>query len=171
MMITASLAGLLVTSVYTDLSTGKVYNKITFPCMVLGVVLNTLAHGWFGFFDSLEGMGIVLLPSLLLASPRGIGGGDIKLMTAAGSFLGFHLTLWAMAFSAVIGGLLALLVAKQQSKMQSSLSNAGRILYMRLAAGVPVDQTLPAGSGIRFRYSIAIACGVIAAVLLTNRLL
>jgi prepilin peptidase CpaA len=169
-MILVSLTGLLVSSVYSDFRTGKIYNRVTFSCMVLGIGLNTLAYGWHGLLDSLTGICIVLLTCMLLASLSCIGGGDIKLMMAAGSFLGLRVTIWAMTFTAIAGGVLALLVALHRRKMWSSLRNAAISLYLRLTAGIPVEQTLATGDGIRFKYSIAIACGVITALLYTNRM-
>lgn len=159
-----SLAVLLLSSVCTDLAYGKIFNKITYPCMILGMWLSLLEYGWQGLASSFGGVLVVLLPCLFLIPLAGIGGGDMKMMMAAGSFVGFHVVLWAMAYSAVFGGILALLAAFQRRKVRSSVENTAMSIYLRLTSGVPISDTLAAGNGIKFKYSLGIACGVMLAV-------
>ena len=157
------LAGLLGGAVYTDLRYGKIYNKLTFPCMAAGLALGLLNNGLHGFLESLAGIGLVLGLYLLTAS-SGIGGGDIKLMMAVASVIGLKLTIWAMLFSAVIGGVLALIAAAEHKALLSTTKNLATNVYLKVALRAPVE--LSSGSGaMKFRYSPAIALGTLLTLL------
>src|SRR5689334_25373682 len=100
-------AGVLVAT-YTDLRDGKIYNKLTFPCIILGFLLNTVFGGLSGSWQSACGVGVSLLVAVALAFCVGpaFGGGDLKLLAAVGALRGPEFVLWAMFFSALAGGLL-----------------------------------------------------------------
>src|ERR1041385_1006479 len=72
--------GLLVAA-YTDLRDGKIYNKLTFPCILLGFLLNTLFGGLSGSWQSECGVGASAAVAVALAVCLGpaFGGGDLKL--------------------------------------------------------------------------------------------
>jgi len=155
----AILAALLAGAVYTDLRFGKIYNKLTIPCMMLGVALNA-ARGLPGILDSLAGIGVVLILYLLFAPAAGIGGGDAKLVMGVGALLGVKLLVWAMLFSAVIGGVLALAAMLRHRALLSTTRNMAGNVYLSAVLRAPVE--LSTGSrGIKFRYSPAIALGTL----------
>jgi len=150
---------LIAGAVYTDLRYGKIYNKLTIPCMALGVALNA-ARGLPGILDSLAGIGLVLVLYLLFAPAVGIGGGDTKLMMGVGALLGLKLAVWAMLFSAVIGGVLALAVMARYRALLSTTRNMAGNIFLSAALRAPVE--LSSGSrGIKLRYSPAIALGTL----------
>ena len=155
----AILTGLIAGAVYTDLRYGKIYNKLTIPCMALGVALNA-ARGLPGILDSLAGIGLVLVLYLLFAPAVGIGGGDAKLMMGVGALLGVKLLIWAMLFSAVIGGVLALAVMARYRALLSTTRNMAGNIFLSAVLRAPVE--LSSGSrGIKLRYSPAIALGTL----------
>ena len=51
------LAAGLTISVYTDVRWGKIFNKITFPLILAGFLLNSLFFGLEGSLESLKGFG------------------------------------------------------------------------------------------------------------------
>ena len=67
----------------TDLKSRKIYNKILFPALVLGVGINIFNQGWQGLFTSAQGfllgLGLLLIPFIL-----GMGAGDVKLWLLLG---------------------------------------------------------------------------------------
>lgn len=86
----------------TDLRSFKIYNVLTFPLMITGIIFHTVDSGWEGFLGSCLGLiaafSMLLIPYLLGA----MGAGDVKLVMAFGSWLGAELGVFV-----VIIGLLA----------------------------------------------------------------
>ena len=164
------LVFLLGVALYTDLRFGKIYNKLTIPCMALGLILNLAANGLLGLLHSLAGIGLVLILFLMFAPVAGIGGGDIKLMMAVGALMGFPFTLTlsdnpflrAILLSAIIGGVLALLAMAKHRAMLATTKNMAANFYLKAVLRVPVEIT-DGAKGIKFRYSPAIALGTLLA--------
>ena len=155
----AVLVGLLGTALYTDFRYGKIYNKLTIPCMAVGITLNA-ADGLPGVFQSAVGAGVVLFLFLVFAPAVGIGGGDTKLMMAVGSIIGLSLVVWTMLYSAVVGGVLALVAMARQRALLATTQNMAGNIYLKTLLWAPVELT--SGSrGIKFRYSPAIALGTL----------
>ncbi len=85
----------------------KVPNWITFPMVISGWIYSGIAFGWEGLGWSLLGTvaGLaVLLPAYAIG---GMGAGDVKLMAGVGAWMHATHTLWAFAFTAIIGAVLA----------------------------------------------------------------
>jgi len=101
---------ILLISALIDLRCQKIPNIITFPAMIAAVSFHTVMNGLDGFFFStgglLTGIGVFILPFLL----GGMGAGDAKLMGAAGAVLGPKGAFIAFLFTAIAGGIYALLL-------------------------------------------------------------
>lgn len=152
------LSLLTVSAVYTDLRFGRIYNKLTLPCMAAGVALGLINSGFMGMLDSIAGAGLVMALFLALGQKAGIGGGDIKMMMAVGALMGVRFAVWAMLFTAVTGGVLAILVMASRGSLASTLRSAVTGLYMRPTFRSPGE--ISSGSrGLKFKYSPAIAVG------------
>lgn len=161
----AVLAALLGTSLYTDLKLGKIYNKLTAPCMVAGLALNYFSFGIRGLLWSIEGMGLILLLFFVFAPLAGLGGGDTKLLMAVGALVGIKMTVWVLIFASIIGGVLALVVMIRNRIVVSTVSGMAKGAYLGLFLRQPMSLS-NGSSGVKFRYSPAIALGTILAFLL-----
>lgn len=86
---------------YTDIRTTKIFNVITFPAMLIGIIArsvdfamrhpdNPTAGAIAGLINGVLGwfFGMFLLGVFKLTIMRKFGGGDIKLMGALGAFVG-----------------------------------------------------------------------------------
>jgi prepilin peptidase CpaA len=82
-----ALAVTLVCAV-TDARTGRIYNRITVPAIVAGLVWSVTAGGSVGAWASGLGLLAGLVPFGLAALRGWIGGGDVKLFGALGALLG-----------------------------------------------------------------------------------
>ena len=102
---------------------------------------------------------------LLLAPATGIGGGDTKLMMAVGALMGIRFVAEAMLFSAIIGGIFALMVMARHKILVSTTRSMITNLYLKLILRAPVQLT-DGSSGIKFRYGLAIALGSFLALVL-----
>jgi prepilin peptidase CpaA len=161
----ALLVALLGTALYTDLRYGKIYNKLTLSCTIIGIIVNTYISGVHGLLLSLGGAALVLGLFLLFAKVGGIGGGDIKLMMAVGALMGFNFMIRALLLSAVAGGLLAVAVIARRRLLATSIKNLANGVASSVMYGVPLDfSKYPAES--KFKYSPAIVAGTLLTLLI-----
>jgi prepilin peptidase CpaA len=87
--VVAVLVGLVAAT--TDLRSGRIPNKLTFPAMLAGVAIHGVFGGIAGFAESLIGLVVcAAVPGVVYKASKGagIGGGDIKLFAAIGAILG-----------------------------------------------------------------------------------
>lgn len=155
---------LLAVAVYTDIRFGKIYNKVTLPCLALGLAFNAAHSGLPGLVSSLGGVLVVLIPFLLFASVGAIGGGDIKLMMAVGALKGFEFTIWAVLFGMVLGGVLALTAAFRHGIVLVTLRNIVLSMSLRRILGARAEM-VTSPKQLKVKYSLAIAAGVVIALL------
>ena len=165
-------AGLMVTmvtiAVYTDVRVGKIFNWLTAPCVILGLVLNTVFGGWDGFQLSLAGIGVgfgVFMLSVMFG--RLLGGGDIKLLIAVGAITGPVFLLWTIVYMALCGGVLAVIVAMWRGDLIACLKRLASGLWMRMIAKVPLD-IADAKPKARLPYAIPIALGSVITLIVTS---
>ncbi len=91
----------------------KVPNWITFPMIVSGWVYSAAFSpyaGWEGLVYSLIGTAVglgLLMPAYAIG---GMGAGDVKLLAGIGAWVWGTVTLYAFAVSAIVGGLIAVLM-------------------------------------------------------------
>ena len=117
-LLALALCGVLLSIALIDAETQLIPNRLNAAVAVLAVLNLLLSPArWAG---ALIGMVCVSVPMLLLclAIPGAFGGGDIKLMAAAGLFLGWQHTLLAMFFGILGGGFygIYLLAARKADK-------------------------------------------------------
>ncbi|AFV03059.1 Leader peptidase (Prepilin peptidase) [Dehalobacter sp. UNSWDHB] len=105
------LGSILLLIAFVDFKTMLIPNWTVLLILVLGILFAFFNRdvSWLerliGFFGA--GLGLLLI---YILSRGGIGGGDIKLMAAAGFFLGWKLTLWAMLVGSIIGGVFGVII-------------------------------------------------------------
>ena len=114
------LVALLLVASVTDIRQGRIFNWITYPGLVAGLLFGAIrlteaGHLEFdtaGLTESLLGIagcGGIMLACFLLSD---MGGGDVKLLATVGAFLGLQHGLTALLWTIVLGGVagLALLI-------------------------------------------------------------
>lgn len=139
---TGVLMALLVVAAVIDWKSSRIPNWLTVGGMVLGLLINASKGTSLmaGLGHSAGGLALGLLLPMPLYAMRILGAGDVKLMAVVGAFLGALLTLSAMLFSFMAGGVLAVGWAISQG------------LFGRMAANVAFIVTSlvhPAGGGWR----------------------
>jgi prepilin peptidase CpaA len=160
------LVAALVTASLTDIAHRRIPNAITYPLAAFGLLYHLHASGMNGLIFSITGIlsGAALLLVFHLLGK--MGAGDVKLMAAVGSILGPAGVFTAALYSAIVGGLYALLVLWRHGALHHA------VYGLALAAGgsVPVASTqqpaaAPRAGLPRLCYGLAISLGTVLAVL------
>ena len=155
-------AGLLVATV-VDLRTRRIPNILTGTMVSAGLGLAAFGLGGISVGAAVLGcvIGLVLmLPGFALGAT---GAGDVKLMAAVGSLLGPLVVVYAVLYTALAGGVLAVVVALQRRRLGTALAGTGRMI----AAPGDVKREIASGTpASRFAYGPAIAAGSMVAALL-----
>jgi prepilin peptidase CpaA len=151
-----TLAGCLTAS-YTDVRARRIPNWLTGSLGIGALVL----HSFSGLRAVLVSLAVMLVLTALgtLAYARGgIGGGDVKLAIAASGMLSYPLCVPFLLYSAIGGGLLALVFVALRGTMRASFSRA-----IAMTAG-SAPGVAPAKSEM-LPYAVAFAFGAVVVVL------
>lgn len=117
---------LIATCAVTDISNGKIPNKLTYSMIVLGLILGAIIGGWSGLLNSLAGFGLGFGMMFFIYMWGGFGGGDVKLMAAVGALKGYPFVLYAAFYSAIVGGIVSLIVIIWKGRFLKSLGNVAK---------------------------------------------
>jgi prepilin peptidase CpaA len=146
----------------TDWRSRRIPNWLTVPALALGIAVNTGLRGWAGARDSLLGAGLGLLLLLPFVLVRSLGAGDWKLVGALGAFLGPQNLLTVLFATALIAGLMAVLLVIWRKRMLHTLKNMGRLLASLLSFRIPGQElTLDDPHAAKVPFGIAVAIAVI----------
>ncbi|MBQ8591559.1 MAG: prepilin peptidase [Lachnospiraceae bacterium] len=97
----------VVPAVIVDLRTSKIPNAIIVLGYVTGFLYQGICHGYYGIMQGVLGALfplIVLFPVFVI---RGLGAGDLKLLSLAGIFLSLHKSIYCLIFAIFFGGMFA----------------------------------------------------------------
>lgn len=104
------LSTILILAGIQDLRLQKIPNLLTYPTMGIGIACHSLTNGLEGLFFAAGGLAVGIALLILPYIMGGMGAGDAKLLGAAGAILGPKGVFTAFLFSAVIGGVYALVL-------------------------------------------------------------
>lgn len=92
----------------TDLKSGKIYNMVIAPGLILAFLFSGVTGGWEAlgqsFLGFAVGLGLLLVPFLL----GGMGAGDVKLLGLVGAFQGPVFCFRSFILAALVGGVMAI---------------------------------------------------------------
>jgi prepilin peptidase CpaA len=156
------LAGALLAAACIDLRSRRIPNQLCLVLLISGILLQAAQGGGAGLAAGLAGAAVGFAALIPLHAMGGLGAGDVKLMAAACAWLNLKLALVAVAATLLIGGAMGLLVAALLLLFRSGVSPG---VAVGLAIVTP-SASLSGLRGSRFPYALAIAAGVITALLL-----
>jgi prepilin peptidase CpaA len=163
----AAVAALAVASVacWTDLRTRRIPNSLTFGAAGAGLAFHTFVSGS-GPLTGVAGWltGVLFFSPLFLL--RGMGAGDLKLLGALGAWLGPFMAVRIGLWSALAGGVLAIVVALAHGYAGQALRNVWLLLSHWRVTGIrPLDSlTLDKGTGPRLAYAVPLMVGLMVAL-------
>jgi prepilin peptidase CpaA len=159
------LAALLAICAYTDATQSKIFNKVTFPAMALGIVLNFAFGGTTALLWSLlgwaVGMGIQWVPFMLGFAKAG----DVKLLAAVGALKGWAFCVFGFLYGAVAFAILILPWLAMRGELGAVGTNIKNYFHLAAAtvsapdAPAPVVEKkfVPWGVGLAIGFFIALA--------------
>jgi prepilin peptidase CpaA len=156
----ASLLCATLSAVY-DVRSRRIPNFITFPAMVIGLILHAALGGWRQMVTAAAGGLICGFIFFVFYLAGGMGAGDVKLITAAGCIAGLpligHLLLW----TALAGGMMAIGLAVYRRRLVTTVRNMCAIVLHHRVMGLTPHAQFNIGNDrtLRLPYALAITAG------------
>ena len=139
----------------TDLLWGRIYNWLTLPAIILGIVASAYAGG---FYSAGESFAAVLIGFVIYGWMfwlRHMGAGDVKMLMALGAWGGIRFVLEVGLLGVLLGGVMAFFILLARGRLRDFLHRLYRFLLTifvkELELQTPqVDrkQTMPYGLAI-----------------------
>jgi prepilin peptidase CpaA len=144
-----------------DLRQGRIPNRLTYTAILVGLAVRT---AWGGWKVGLDGLGAGLIAGgvfFLFFLVRGMGAGDVKLMTAVGVWSGLRQLPAVLIATALAGGILALGYMVTRKQGFRTLRNIGSLFRYHFSFGLNPhpEINLENPQAIRVPYALAIAAG------------
>ncbi|MGD0158225.1 MAG: prepilin peptidase [Terracidiphilus sp.] len=114
---------------FTDLRSRRIPNWLVFPFLGCGIAASIWAHGWHGVEQSILGAGLGLLAYGVLFLMGGMGAGDVKLCAAIGAWIGPLQLFYALVFTGLVGGVIALAVAVWGGFLKQLFQDTGDLVF------------------------------------------
>ena len=157
------LAALMLLAAVSDLLTRRIPNVLTVVGMVAAPVIWAVVGGPSMALASLVGAALAFVVGAALFAAGALGGGDAKLLTVAGAFLGPARLVPALLAIGIAGGILALVVALWRGQIFGTLV---RVWHLSLHIGTlgrrGASHALGSADAITVPYAVAIAAGSLA---------
>jgi prepilin peptidase CpaA len=158
-----ALVLLVVTAAVYDFRFRRIPNWLVLAGLVLGLSLNAVLFQWAGLRASALGLAIgfaVYFPLYLL---RGMGAGDVKLMAAVGSIVGWADWLGIFFLTAIVGGIAAIALLASQRRVAHGLTNVGFLIIQLLSFRPPYARNeeldLASPKSLKLPHGVVIAWG------------
>jgi prepilin peptidase CpaA len=170
-LIAATLLTLVTVAAAFDIRSRRIPNWLTAAGVVLGVALNTFQSPiWTGLRFSLTGLLLALVIYMALYALRAMGAGDVKLMAAIASLVGWQNWTAIFLITALIGGAAALVLVASRGRVRKTLWNVTFILS-EMKSGRPayikneeLDVRSPEAVGLPHGDVIAVGTAVFLAI-------
>jgi prepilin peptidase CpaA len=159
------LTVVLLVGAISDIRFHRIPNWLTYPTILIAVAYHAITKGVDGLFFSLGGIGlgigVLIVPYLMGA----IGAGDTKFMAAIGGSLGPGGAFLTYLFSAMIGGMFALLFLATDRGFKESAIKYQKVLSLFFFKLKGKPNSSPHGEKeTRLCYGVAIGLGAVCSV-------
>jgi len=169
-----SLVLIVVTAGIYDLRYRRIPNWLVLVGLALGFGLNTFSFHLAGLTRAGLGMGVALLVYFPLYLLRAMGAGDAKLMAALGSIVGPGNWIVLFVATAILGGVMAVIVLLFAGRIRKTFWNVGwilnEIIHFRAPYHSSEELDVRSARAMRLPHGVAIALGSIAFLVVAHRL-
>lgn len=163
------LALVMVAAAY-DLRFRRIPNWLTLSGFICGFSLNVLFLGRQGLVTASLGLLCALLVYVPLYLIRGMGAGDVKLMAAVGAIVGPHNWLGIFLATAILGGIVSVVVIALKRRFHQTLLNlaviGAELLHFRVPSESEERLDVRSSEALRLPHGAVIAGGCIVYLLL-----
>lgn len=144
-----------------DYRSRRIPNWLTASSTLLGLALHALLGGWRGISTAMLAGLAAGMAFLLFYVAGGMGGGDVKLITAVGACAGLSHVAAILIATAIAGGIFAVALALVAGRLRQTLSNVVKLVSHHGSAGLQPHPDLNLGNSraLRLPYGIAIGAG------------
>jgi prepilin peptidase CpaA len=155
----------LAAAVY-DVRYRRIPNWISVSGALSGVALNSfLYHGAPGLVFALKGLAVSFGLYLLLYMLHAMGAGDVKLMGAVGAIVGWRDWFAIFLISAIVGGIMAMVLTLSKGRFMKTFWNIGYILgemkHGRAAYVTREELDVKSAASVGLPHGAVIAVGVV----------
>ena len=167
------LSLIVIPAAVLDIKTRRIPNWLSLSGIVLALLLNTFLGELGGLWFSLKGLGVAFIIYFVLYLLHGMGAGDVKLMAAVGSIVGWENWFGIFIVTAVIGGIMSLILVASRGRMKKTLFNVGFILS-EMKSGRPAylaneELDVKSDKALRLPHGATIAVGTLFFLALSAR--
>jgi prepilin peptidase CpaA len=161
------LLGILVAvAAVFDIRYRRIPNWLVMAGIVAGMAWNVVAPGGYGLGRSAAGLGLGFALYFPLYLLRARGAGDVKLLAAVGAITGPRNCFWIFLLTAILGGLIALVLSMVRGRMRQTLFNTAWImrdlLHLRAPYKSSAELDVTTSRGLRLPHGAMIAVGALA---------
>lgn len=151
----------------TDVASRRIPNWLTYSAILIAISARFALQGWHGLGNALLGGLLAGGAFLFFFLLNAMGAGDVKLMTAVGSFAGSSHALEIVLAVAIAGGVFAIIHSLLYRRLRVVLSNVIQIASYHATAGAEAHPNLNLSNpqSVRMPYGVAIAAGVLYSAL------
>jgi prepilin peptidase CpaA len=160
-----ALAALVVAAAFSDVRSRTIPNWLTLGGILAGFAVNYFASG----VPGLKTAGLGFLASVLFLIPfmlGFLGGGDVKLMAAVGTFAGAGNLLVIFVLEAILGGVVALIGVIARGRVRRTFFNIGRIIRLLAQGKAPYTESPELEAGNEASFGMPRAVTIATATLL-----
>ena len=131
-----------------------------------------LSGGWHGFGRAAAGFGLGFILYFPLYLLRARGAGDVKLLAAAGAITGPSNVVWIFLLTAILGGMIALVMLVFAGRMRKTLFNVAWIMRDLVQLRAPYKSSeefdVNSNKGMTLPHGAMIAVGAAAFVIMAQ---
>ena len=141
----------------------RIPNLLTYPAMLVGLLVQGLMHGWKGVLLSVGGSVLFGGVFMLFYLVRAMGAGDVKLALGLGCIVGLSAAWHLMFATALAGGLLAIIFMVFSGRIVQTLRNTLCVAGFHLQHGLQVHPVVNLDNAglVRMPYGLAFAAGTL----------
>ena len=169
------LLGILVAiAAVVDIRYRRIPNWLVLAGIIVGLAWNVYSsdHWSSGLFRSLKGLGLGFILYFPLYLIRARGAGDVKLLAAVGAITGPGNCFWIFLLTAVLGGVIALILLMFRGRVRHTFFNVGwmiqDLLHLRAPYKSNEELDVTSTKGMRLPHGAMIAVGVLAFFFMTK---
>ena len=144
-----------------DVTSRRIPNAFTLPAAIFGLLVHCSLGGWRQLVSATAGGLLCGAIFLLFHLAGGMGGGDVKLMLAAGCNAGLALAGPLLILTSLSGGVMAIGLALYHRRLKQTMVNMYALAVHHGTNGLAPhpDFNLDNGQALRLPYALAIAVG------------